>query len=192
MNGSSWYNRIVCGSQEITQGDIIFGCQAIKPIVTSVAEPNNEIEAEMVEYDGIILTQACDIEQSNIGTIIMCPIKTIGTLIAEEGWSLNQAKSQFGNISKNQMPAFFLLNRYQDDDGNGLDYTVADFKNIFSIPVDVLRSTASQNPFRLRLKSPYRESLSQAFARFFMRVGLPESIEKAALNTRIEQYYSEN
>ena len=34
---------------------------------------------------------------------------------------------------------------------------------------------ASQGP-RLRLNPPYREHLAQAFARFFMRVGLPVDI----------------
>ena len=31
---------------------------------------------------------------------------------------------------------------------------------------------------RLRLLPPYREHLSQAFARYFMRVGLPVDIDK--------------
>ena len=36
----------------------------------------------------------------------------------------------------------------------------------------VEKVAAAQNP-RLRLKAPYREHLSQAFARFYMRVALP-------------------
>jgi len=41
---------------------------------------------------------------------------------------------------------------------------------------DFLINFAKQKDQRLRLLPPYREHLSQAFARFFMRVGLPSDI----------------
>jgi hypothetical protein len=49
---------------------------------------------------------------------------------------------------------------------------VVDFRNVFSLPFDFLKSYCAEGE-RLRLLPPYREHLSQAFARFFMRVGLP-------------------
>jgi hypothetical protein len=36
---------------------------------------------------------------------------------------------------------------------------------------------SKRNGKRLRLLPPYREHLSQAFARFFMRIGLPVHID---------------
>jgi len=41
-----------------------------------------------------------------------------------------------------------------------------------------LRGLAQRGEPRLRLRPPYREHLSQAFARFFMRVGLPTDIKR--------------
>ncbi len=187
MNQLSWYEKLERGSNDITQGDIVFGCQALKPIASFPKTENTEIEAELTEYDGIIITQACDIAQSHVDMITMCPIVSITSLRDELGWSSSETKSQIGLIAKNQMPAYFLLNEYKDGETTLMEYRVVDFKNIFSVPLDILRITAAGNEMRFRLKSPYKESLSQAFARFFMRVGLPSSIEKDKLKAYLEQ-----
>lgn len=51
-----------------------------------------------------------------------------------------------------------------------------DFRRGYSLPLAFLRKRALLDSRRLRLLPPYREHLSQAFARFFMRVGLPVDI----------------
>ncbi len=45
-----------------------------------------------------------------------------------------------------------------------------------SLPYGYLASYASRLQNRWRLQSPFLEHFSQAFARFFMRVGLPAAI----------------
>ncbi len=52
---------------------------------------------------------------------------------------------------------------------------IVDFKRVYSLPVKYVRNRARLSK-RLRLLPPYREHLSQSFARFFMRVGLPVDI----------------
>jgi len=52
---------------------------------------------------------------------------------------------------------------------------LVDFRRTWSLPVDYLRQKA-QSRLHARLLPPYREHLSQAFARYFMRVGLPSDI----------------
>ena len=47
---------------------------------------------------------------------------------------------------------------------------------LMSLACEDLTHRASEFAVRWRLMSPYLEHLSQAFARFFMRVGLPSSI----------------
>jgi hypothetical protein len=54
---------------------------------------------------------------------------------------------------------------------------IVDFGHIFSLPKIYVRQFATSLGPRLRLCPPYREHLSQAFARFFMRVGLPQDIK---------------
>jgi hypothetical protein len=53
---------------------------------------------------------------------------------------------------------------------------VVDFREIFSLPHDYLADHAKRSGPRWRLKPPFLEHFSQAFARFFMRVGLPSTI----------------
>ncbi len=53
---------------------------------------------------------------------------------------------------------------------------VVDFRRVYSLPLDYFRTFAAGMEERVRLLPPYREHLAQAFARFFMRVGLPIDI----------------
>jgi hypothetical protein len=55
-----------------------------------------------------------------------------------------------------------------------------DFHEVFTVPREFLESLlAARGRPRPRLLSPHREHLSQAFARYFMRVGLPAPIDEA-------------
>jgi len=56
------------------------------------------------------------------------------------------------------------------------DYLIVDFHNVYSIHYDLLINIVQKQTKRIRLLPPYREHLSQAFARFFMRIGLPVDI----------------
>jgi hypothetical protein len=53
---------------------------------------------------------------------------------------------------------------------------VVDFRTVFSLSLHFVKNFAALQSPRLRLLPPYREHLAQAFARFFMRVGLPVDI----------------
>ena len=53
-----------------------------------------------------------------------------------------------------------------------LDFMLVDFHKVFTLGVDLVRQFAKKKGKRPRLLPPYREHMSQAFARLFMRVGL--------------------
>jgi hypothetical protein len=61
-------------------------------------------------------------------------------------------------------------------DGIAWGMKVADFHTLYGVPIESLREVACKCKKRVRLLPPYREHLSQALARFFMRVGLPTNI----------------
>jgi hypothetical protein len=63
-----------------------------------------------------------------------------------------------------------------DISGFEKDNIIVDFKSTFSVPLAYLKDNINFEENRLRLLPPYREHLSQQFARFFMRVGLPLDI----------------
>jgi hypothetical protein len=60
------------------------------------------------------------------------------------------------------------------------EHRIVDFRELYTVPRGFLESLLAQRGQpRLRLLPPYREHLSQAFARFFMRVGLPAGVTTA-------------
>ncbi len=78
-----------------------------------------------------------------------------------------------------------MLNREENDGETRIDTRIVNFHEVFTVPRIFLESLISQRgQERYRLLPPYREHLSQAFARFFMRVGLPLPIER---NWEIQQ-----
>lgn len=175
MNDYPWY-ELIDGKDEITQGDILKGCPV--PILKGYTGDANEVEAEIIIIDGIIMTQACDIENNKVENIILCGITSkddFEQIMHENGKSSAKIKSHIDGIIKGQQNAFHIINNYKTEEFSQ-DYYIINFKDIFSIPVELARQIAKDNGKRLRLCPPYREHLSQAFARYFMRVGLPINI----------------
>ncbi len=100
-------------------------------------------------------------------------------------WSLSEMgleneffKSRKGKESlwQGNLPGYHLLNRCKLENFEA-DFQVVDFRNVYGVPLDFLVDLSRRRVRRLRLLPPYREHLSQAFARFFMRVGLPVDID---------------
>lgn len=173
-----WYELII-NSNEITQGDIIKKCPV--PIIKSVngLYEGSTIDADIEVIDGIILTQACDIANNKVENIILCSITSKEQFEKQQqelGKSPKEIKRNIEGIMKGQQNAYHIINNYKSEDFEQ-DYYIINFKDIFSVPVDLACNIALQDERRLRLCPPYREHLSQAFARYFMRVGLPINIQ---------------
>ena len=165
-------------SADITQGDIIKGCPV--PILKEfdISEEGQNVKAEIATIDGIVLTQACDIANKKDENIILCAITSksdLEEIQRSAGKNEKEIRKNIDGIIKGQQNAYHIINDYKSEEFSQ-DYYIINFKDIFSVPVDVARSIAEKNGKRLRLCPPYREHLSQAFARYFMRVGLPINI----------------
>ena len=165
-------------SEDITQGNIIKGC--LVPVLEEldITEEGQNVKAEISEIDGIVLTQACDIANNKVDNIILCAITSktdFENIQKEAGKTEKEIKKSIEGIIRGQQHAYHIINEYKTEEFTQ-DYYIINFKDIYSVPVDVARSFAKRNGKRLRLCPPYREHLSQAFARYFMRVGLPINI----------------
>ncbi|MEO8218988.1 MAG: hypothetical protein ABI718_18080, partial [Acidobacteriota bacterium] len=84
-------------------------------------------------------------------------------------------KGKWEEVRKGRLEGLHLLGS-PDDPENNRGSLVVDFGQIFSLPPAYLEMKAEAAGERLRLDSPYLEHFSQAFARYFMRVGLPSQI----------------
>lgn len=166
-----WY-KIVDGKESPLQGDFLDSCPIVKPLHPSEFK-KVEIKSEIVEYDVIILSQSCDLEQKKVDLVLVCPVWPLNVIEREN--SYYKSKKAKESLRRGNIPSYHLLNKCELK-GFENDFLIVDFHNVFSVSYGFIIAFIAKNKQRLRLLSPYREHLSQAFARFFMRVGLPIDI----------------
>ncbi len=188
----NWYERLGTRNRSLMQGDILRGCPIpLLPENLDIArlqklpQDKREIKLELENYDVIVLSQSCDIVTDKLSSILLCPIwpieqlptlifnpdKPDNRLIVDSKAYLNRCEA----IRIGVEPRFHMLDVCEFQ---GLEhpFQLVDFWTVFNLPKPYLTKIASRPTARLRLNPPYVEHLSQAFARFFMRVGLPTTI----------------
>lgn len=197
MTDYPWYDEVP-SETPLTQGDFIESCPVL--VFDQVPELDNAQDDEALlaaleKSHGvqmvrtIVMTQACDLEHGRIRNVILCPIYHLeewrkvweekltrhGQVPSEKDWNGYTKKTKDGAIWNLAM----LQKRGAPNEANiSIPHQVVDFHEVFSLPLDFLAAwVRAKGVSRLRLRPPYREHLSQAFARFFMRVGLPEDIK---------------
>lgn len=174
-----WYEEISL-SENLTQGDILTKCHipilnssVYDAILMDYEEPETPLEIR--EADLIVLSQACDLQNEKINTVVLSPVWSLEKLIQINDYY--KGKDARESLRQGKEPSYHLLRDYKSENYE-MDYSVVDFHQIFTLPKDFLRQEAKAHKYRIRLLPPYREHLSQAFARYFMRVGLPLDISK--------------
>ncbi len=165
-----WY-EVVGSEHKVLQGDFIDEC----PVVTPPLRISDDVEISISNYDVIVMSQSCDLEQQNLELVLVCPVWPISEF--EKRSDFFKSRKGKEALRQGNSPGYHLLNK-SNKSGHETDYTVmvVDFRSVYGVPFDFLTSLVASRGTRLRLLPPYREHLSQAFARFFMRVGLPVDI----------------
>lgn len=146
----------------LEQGDFFLDCPLFRPTTDGL------IHRETGNV--IVLSQSCDLAHDKLELVQVCPYWPLEMLSAE----VEYLRSKRGRESLRQgnIPGYHLLNRCSLA-GFETGFLVCDFRSLFGVHLGTLKQMAAEKPSRLRLLPPYREHLAQAFARFFMRVGLP-------------------
>jgi hypothetical protein len=122
----------------------------------------------------IVVTQSCDLENDKVEFVALCPIHTLPEFAA-----VNPKFTQHKNwepVRRGNVFGLHMVASHDAPDSNTASLVV-DFGHIVSLPIQYLTTHAASMGSRCRLSSPYLEHFSQAFARFFMRVGLPSTID---------------
>ncbi len=166
-----WYASLT--GSEIEQGDILRGCPVFDPPADLTDDSETEAVFRWHRQDVIIMTQSCDLvfEREKVAEVLMCPVWarskiTSGHLSTTKGLE---------EVRRGNMPGYHLLAAAVLPESER-EVSIVDFRRVYALPVGFVRVRATRESPRLRLLPPYREHLSQAFARFFMRVGLPTDI----------------
>jgi len=121
------------------------------------------------QRDVIVMSQTCDLAKGRekVTEVLLCP--AWGRSELTEGY-LATAKG-LEEARRGNLPGFHILAACSLP-SMSREVRVVDFRRVYSLPLAFVRKQAALVPSRLRLLPPYREHLAQAFARFFMRVGL--------------------
>lgn len=169
-----WYQ--ICSPEDNTleQGDFIPDCPIVKPPANMEAGSELEVDIELINT--IVLSQSCDLGHGKIEIVLVCPYLPLKDWLGrrpKNEHSKKAIRSAVKKLKRGHFPGYHLLNKENESMSH---YQVVDFKNVYGINYEYLANFVSDIDERVWLLSPYKEHLSQAFARYFMRVGLPQDI----------------
>jgi hypothetical protein len=177
INQYPWYQLVSGEQEEIKQGDILENCPVflLPENLAEIAKEKLKIttKVEWREQDVIIMSQSCDMVKcrEKLTEILLCAIWKRSELT--EGYlasNVGMEEARRGNL-----PGFHVLGECSLPEFHR-EVRVVDFRRVYSLPLPFVRRFATEARKRIRLLPPYREQLAQAFARYFMRVGLPTDI----------------
>lgn len=156
---------------DVLQGDWLPGCTIP---VFHTKEGTDDLDEEVVldASDLIVVSQSCDLENDKTPFVALCRILSIADFESEQG---NPFGKRWEEVRKGRHEGLHLLASPNEPENN-LAALVVDFRLVVSLPIGYVRHHADSVGQRWRLDSPFLEHFSQAFARFFMRVGLPSAI----------------
>jgi hypothetical protein len=172
-----WYKRI--RGDEITQGEILEGCPVFLPSADLATRSLDDASLGTVNFqwkklDVIVMTQTCDLVQgrAKVEDVLLCAVWKRSQIPANSHLATPKGmeEARRGNYPAYHVLAECSLANLQRE------VRIVDFHRIYTLPLPFFRRLATSAGYRLRLLPPYREHLAQAFARFFMRVGLPVDI----------------
>lgn len=177
---ATWY-QVVDSSQLsvdalLEQGDILSGCPrfGIEGITRWPPPEDAEVDVATDLVHAVVLTQTCDLVQQKVEWVLLAvvvPWPAARNAMVSQG-NMKAKSSDFRNaLVQGNLPALALLHRHAS--APEISWSVVDFHQLFVLPKALVLDVAAAAGARLRLASPYKEHLAQAFARYFMRVGLP-------------------
>jgi hypothetical protein len=171
---SDWYELVE--GDELMQGDIIESCPVFRPPVDLAFPLPAQTTFDIATQDAVILSQSCDIvkdQKTDVFQVILCPMWALSAA-AESTEHLRTTKGK-EDCRRGNLHGYHMIDECKDERWVR-EIQIISFREIISLPLGFIRTVAASKGPRGRLCSPYREHLGQAFARYFMRVGLPSDI----------------
>lgn len=184
------YPADVCADTQIHQGDIFLKL----PFYERYKENKGAFELAILEFPlAMILTQECDLEQNlnernrnnvkadekflhdkYLVSLLCAPIYNAQHLFLGEHLSFleiqttKKGKEQKNYIMSNRDPRYHY---FEFEESTRLVPSVIDFKHYFSVSLEILEAKIANRI--CSIKPIYREYISQRFANYLSRIGLP-------------------
>ncbi len=174
MSEGTWFE--ITEGPALLQGDILLRC----PVFVVPRElpwplpPDTDVGVRVRLFHLVVMTQSCDLANDKVEDVLLAQLiswpEAVAAASAKGNTSIRSREFR-KKLIEGTVPGLSLLHTYEGSPR--LDWSVVEFHRLFTLPKTFLSQFAATTSPRLRLRSPYREHLAQAFARFFMRVGLP-------------------
>lgn len=177
-------------TSRIKQGDILSDVEFIE----SVSEENGVLTVSKIKFPlVIVLSQDCDLtwdfdnrnnkkknnQDKYLFSVIVVPLYNYehfinGEHLSELGLTMQKinpkpTKTENKTLRNNENPRYHYL---EFDSSIPIVYSVIDFKHYFTVNVQVLEKHKKSN-FVCCVSTLFRERISQRFANYLARIGLP-------------------
>ena len=173
-----WYE--VTQGSELLQGDLLRDCPIprVRGLEHWPLRAGQPLEVDIDREDVIIVSQSCDLANDKIDDVVLAQVLDWAVACRElirQGNTFARSRNFRRALVAGNIPSLSLLHKH--DRVPMLGWSIVDFHRLFVLPKPVVLAVARAAGPRLRLRSPYREHLAQALARYFMRVGLPHDAQ---------------
>ena len=173
-----WYE--VTQGSELLQGDLLRNCpiprvRGLEQWPLRVGQP---LEVDIDQEDVVIVSQSCDLANDKIQDVVLAQVLDWSIACRElirQGNTFARSRNFRRALVAGNIPSLSLLHKHER--APTLGWSIVDFHRLFVLSKPVVIAVAQAAGPRLRLRSPYREHLAQALARYFMRVGLPHEAQ---------------
>lgn len=170
---SSWYASDI--DANIEQGDIFLDFPLNR--VLEFPEDDEIVDIRQEPLDLIVLTQTCYIVNGpKVDDILLALIQNYDTTANDTKFNWLREKNAIKGLVDGNNSAFLLLP--ENDGVVKFNWSFINFHHLYTVPYGYIQKIANESPNRLRLKSPYLEHVSQGFAKYMMKVALPETLER--------------
>lgn len=168
---SSWYASGI--GTNIEQGDIFLDFPLNR--ITEIPEEGADIPIFQEPLDLIVLTQTCYIENGpKVEDILLALVQNYDSTADDKRFGYLRSKEGKKGLIEGNNNAFVLLP--ENDEGVEFGWSFVNFHYLYTVPYAYIQQIANSSPNRLRLSSPYLEHVSQSFAKYMMKVALPETL----------------
>ena len=165
----------IAKSLPLQQGDLLRDCN-VPIVIPDFRAQEGEQTTHTVRvriFDLIVVTHSCDFLPRPPSSVLLAPISPAS--VYREHNADFAKKDTWEEIRKGRREGFHLLPSPETPQEMWTTHLV-DFRTLYSLPYEYIAQYAEHLGSWPRLQSPWLEHFSQGFARFYMRVALPEPI----------------
>lgn len=176
-----WYEHVK-EEKVLAQGDLIRDLPVLEP-TQPILQISQSVSVTTKLHNVVVLSQSCDLlNLGKISRVQVAPVWELKKFLRKNRY-LNEVE-KLNSLRENKIVRYYLMDiNHSNLFTRGM--LVVDLGEVYSIKLKHLNTFKNQNGNRITLKSPYKEQLSQHFARFYMRVGLPKDIPDFASNIKL-------